>query len=96
MNIIMGELQKVAKDGPNATHLAKVKEALIKQYAENIKENSYWSGVLYQYYWYNEDMNNGYEQMVNSITVKDVQEFAKKLFDQGNLIEVSMTAETSK
>jgi zinc protease len=41
-------------------------------------------------------MNNGYEQMVNSISVKDVQEFAKKLFDQGNLIEVSMTAETSK
>ena len=96
MNIIMGELQKVAKEGPNATHLAKVKEALIKQYAENIKENSYWSGVLYQYYWYNEDMNNGYEQMVNNITVKDVQEFAKKLFDQGNLIEVSMTTETSK
>ena len=96
MKIIMGELQKVAKEGPKEEHLAKVKEAMIKQYAENIKENSYWLGQLYQYYWYNEDMDSNYEQVVNSITVKDVQEFAKKLFDQGNLIEVSMTAETTK
>jgi zinc protease len=96
MQIIMSELQKVAKEGPKEEHLAKVKEAMVKQYAENIKENNYWLGQLYQYYWYNEDMNINYEQVVNSITVKDVQEFAKKLFDQGNLIEVSMTAETTK
>ena len=94
MGIIMGELQKVAKEGPRAEHLDKVKEAMVKQYAESVKENGYWLGILNQYYWYNEDMDSNYEQTVNSITVKDVQEFAKKLFDQGNLIEVSMTAET--
>ena len=96
MGIIMGELQRVAKEGPKEEHLAKVKEAMVKQYAESIKENSYWLGVLNNYYWYNEDMDSKFVELVNSITVKDVQIFAKQLFDQGNLIEVCMTDESVK
>lgn len=96
MGIIMGELQRVAKEGPKEEHLAKVKEAMVKQYAESVKENSYWLGVLNNYYWYNEDMDSKFVELVNSITVKDVQIFAKQLFDQGNLIEVCMTDESAK
>ncbi len=95
MEIIMGELQRVAKEGPKEEHLAKVKEGILKQYAVSVKENSYWLTILNEYFWYNEDMSTNYEQIVTGITIKDVQEFAKKLFDQGNLIEVSMTAETA-
>jgi zinc protease len=95
MEIIMGELQRVAKEGPKEELLAKVKEGILKQYAVSVKENSYWLTILNEYFWYNEDMSTNYEQIVNGITIKDVQEFAKKLFDQGNLIEVSMTAETA-
>ena len=95
MEIIMGELQRVTKEGPKEEHLAKVKEGILKQYAVSVKENSYWLTILNEYFWYNEDMSTNYEQIVNGITIKDVQEFAKKLFDQGNLIEVSMTAETA-
>ena len=96
MGIIMGELQRVAKEGPKEEHLAKVKEAMVKQYAESVKENSYWLGVLNNYYWYNEDMDSKFVELVNSIAVKDVQIFAKQLFDQGNLIEVCMTDESAK
>ena len=96
MGIIMGELQRVAKEGPKEEHLAKVKEAMVKQYAESVKENSYWLGVLNNYYWYNEDMDSKFVELVNSITEKDVQLFAKQLFDQGNLIEVCMTDESAK
>ena len=96
MGIIMGELQRVAKEGPKEEHLAKVKEAMVKQNAESVNENSYWLGVLNNYYWYNEDMDSKFVELVNSITVKDVQKFAKQLFDQGNLIEVCMTDESAK
>ncbi len=96
MGIIMGELQRVAKEGPKEEHLAKVKEAMVKQYAESVKENSYWLGVLNNYYWYNEDMDSKFVELVNSITVEDVQKFAKQLFNQGNLIEVCMTDESAK
>ena len=96
MGIIMGELQRVAKEGPKEEHLAKVKEAMVKQYAESVKENSYWLGQLDSYYWNNTDMNTDYEKLVNELTGEDVKNFTKALLDQGNIIEVTMTAKEAK
>ena len=94
--IVMAELQKVAQVGPNPEHLAKVKEFLLKQHTEQVKENGYWLGQLNNFYWYNVDMNTDYEKLVNELTVEDVKNFTKALLDQGNIIEVTMTAEGTK
>ena len=94
--IVMTELQKVANEGPRPEHLAKVKEFLLKKHIENVKENGYWLGQLNNYYWYNTDMNTNYEQLVNELTVEDVKNFTKALLDQGNIIEVTMTAKEAK
>ena len=94
--IVMTELQKVANEGPRHEHLAKVKEFLLKKHIENVKENGYWLGQLNNYYWYNTDMNTNYEQLVNELTVEDVKNFTKALLDQGNIIEVTMTAKEAK
>ena len=94
--IVMTELQKVAQDGPRPEHLAKVKEFLLKKHIEDAKENGYWLGQLNNYYWYNTDMNTNYEKLVNELTVEDVKNFTKALLDQGNIIEVTMTAEGTK
>ena len=92
----MAEMQKVAKEGPEPEHLAKVKEFMLKQYTEQIKENGYWLNRLLDYYFNKVDMNTGYEKLVNEITVKDVKNFTKALLDQGNIIEVTMTAKEAK
>ena len=94
--IVMTELQKVALEGPRPEHLAKVKEFLLKKHIENSKENGYWLSQLNEYYWYNTDMNTDYEKLVNELTVEDVKNFAKALLDQGNIIEVTMTAKEAK
>ena len=94
--IVMTELQKVAQEGPRPEHLAKVKEFLLKKHTENAKENSYWLGQLNNFYWNNVDMNTNYEKLVNEITVEDVKNFTKALLDQGNIIEVTMTAKEAK
>ena len=94
--IVMTELQKVAQEGPRPEHLAKVKEFLLKKHIENAKENGYWLGQLNNYYWYNTDMDTNYEKLVNELTVEDVKNFTKALLDQGNIIEVTMTAEGTK
>ena len=94
--IVMAELQKVAKEGPNPEHLAKVKEYMLKQYTESIKENGYWLNQLHEYYFSNIDMNTNYEKLVNEMTVEDVKNFTKALLDQGNIIEVTMTAKEAK
>ena len=41
-------------------------------------------------------MNTNYEQLVNELTVEDVKNFTKALLDQGNIIEVTMTAKEAK
>ena len=94
--IVMSELQKVAQEGPRPEHLAKVKEFLLKKHIEDAKENSYWLGQLNNYYWYKTDMNTDYEKLVNDLTVEDVKNFTKALLDQGNIIEITMTAKEAK
>ena len=78
--------------GPKPEDLSKVKEFMLKTYQQNQKENSYWMGILNSKLWEGVDMNSGYENTVNSITVNDLKKFAKKFFGQKNMIEVSMNA----
>ena len=94
--IVMTELQKVAQEGPRPEHLAKVKEFLLKKHIENSKENSYWLGQLDSYYWNNTDMNTDYEKLLNELTGEDVKNFTKALLGQGNIVEITMTAEGTK
>jgi len=94
--IILNELNQFAKEGPSAENLSKVKEFMLKKHKENIKENGYWVNVLDEYFWDQTDMNTGYDEMVNSITAQDLQEFTKALLDQNNRVEVSMTSEETK
>ena len=37
-------------------------------------------------------MNTDYEKLVNELGVEDVKNFTKALLDQGNIIEITMTA----
>lgn len=89
--IVLDELDNFVNNGAPEANLAKAKEYLHKQYKANQKQNAYWMNQLNEFYWYKVDMDTDYEKTVDSITMKDVQEFAKALFKQGNRIEVSMT-----
>ena len=94
--LVMAELQKVAQEGPRPEHLAKVKEFLLKKHLENVKENGYWLNKLNEYYWYNTDMDSNYDKLLKEISVEEVKNFTKALLDQGNIIEVTMTAKEAK
>ena len=89
--IVVDELKKLAAEGPSDVHLQKVKEYMLKKYADNQKENGYWINNLNDYFYYGMDMTEGYTDIVNSITAKDIQKFVSDLLKQGNEIEVTMT-----
>ena len=89
--IVVDELKKLAAEGPSDVHLQKVKEYMLKKYADNQKENGYWMNNLNDYFYYGMDMTEGYTDIVNSITAKDIQKFVSDLLKQGNEIEVPMT-----
>lgn len=89
--IVVDELKKLAAEGPSYVHLQKVKEYMLKKYADNQKENGYWMNNLNDYFYYGMDMTEGYTDIINSITAKDIQKFVSDLLKQGNEIEVTMT-----
>lgn len=90
--IVIDELKKLAAEGPSTVHLQKVKEYMLKKYADNQKENGYWLNNLNDYFYNGMDMTKGYTDLVNSVTTKDIQKFVTNLLKQGNEIEVTMTA----
>ena len=92
-NIIIGELEKVAKEGPLDEHLEKVRSYMLKSFDEATKKNGPWSGWLFQYYFYGNDNYTKQKEVISSVTKEDIQKFASKILKDGNLIEVSMVPE---
>mgnify|MGYP001034325825 CR=1 FL=1 len=90
--IVLNEIENLMKNGPSAENLQKVKEFMQKKHKENLKENSYWLNVMDELLFTQVDLHRDYEQTLEQITAKDIQEFARKLFSQGNRIEVSMVS----
>lgn len=90
MKIIFAEIEHIAKEGPSETNLNKVKEFMLKKHTEDLKENGYWMGSIDEYLFTGMNPVKDYEQIVNSITAKDIQKFADDLFKQKNEVEVSM------
>lgn len=89
--IIDAQMKRVAAEGPSAEQMQKIKEYMLKQYKDSQKENSYWLSNLEEYFYNGIDQTQGYEELVNSITAQDVQQFAAGLVNQGNKITVVMT-----
>ena len=89
--LINAQLDKMAQDGPTEEQMQKSKEYMLKKYADNQKENSYWMSQIKEMLYAGVDMNQGYEALVNDLTAQDVAAFAKALLGQGNKITVVMT-----
>lgn len=88
MNGVVSDMQM---KGPDAGKLQKVKEYMVKQHTDNLKENSYALQNTWQYYIHSIDLEKDYVKQVNMLTESSLQQFAQQLFGQGNRVEVSMS-----
>ena len=94
--IINTLLDKMAKEGPSAEQMQKIKEYMLKKHADNQKENSYWMDNIKEVLYTGVDMTKDYEALVNGITAQDVAKFAADLLKQGNKLTVVMTVPETK
>ena len=92
VNAINGVISDIQKDGPSAENVQKAKEFTTKQHADDLKKNEYVLNVLNNQYRYSADFDTNYQQYVDQISVDSIKKFAKKLFEQGNRIEVSLSS----
>jgi len=92
VNAINGVIGDIQKEGPSIVNIQKVKEFTTKQHTDDLKKNEYLLNVLNNQYRYNTDLDTNYQQYIDQLTVNSLKEFAKKLFGQGNRIEVSLSS----
>lgn len=84
-------LQDIAEKGPNPEYVAKAKENFIKAYPEKQISNSFWAGLIYDYYSHNQDFYENYVDAVNKfVTAENIQKMAKQILDQKNRVDIIM------
>jgi zinc protease len=82
------EIDKIKQNGPEKTDLDKVKKQWIEKYRTQIKDNSAWSGKLYNIYFQESDPQRflNYESVVNALTTEDIKSVANLLFNGKNIL----------
>jgi len=93
VEVMNGITTDVQQKGPDSEKLQKVKEYMLKQHADNLKENSYALSNTWQYYLYNVDLEKDYVKKVNELSEASLLQFTKQLIGQNNRVEVSMSNE---
>ena len=83
-------IDDLIKNGPNMEDINKAKEYLLKVDQSNRTVNEYWLDMLGYRWNHGYDKSKGFEELVNGITPKDIQEMAKKI-KAGDRIAVVMS-----
>lgn len=81
------EVDELVANGPTEKDLEKVKKAQISDYKEDLKTNRFWLRQLKNADYLKKDAQNiiKFEESVNSLTVTDLHNAAKKYLTQGHI-----------
>ncbi|WP_308990416.1 insulinase family protein [Mariniflexile litorale] len=90
VEIVNAELQKIAEGDIKEEDLNKTRTNFIKEREQAKDKNGYDMQVLTSYFRYNENINDpkNFENIVNRMSKKDIQEIAKQVLDGGKSYEV--------
>ena len=91
--IIYQQLENIAKYGPVASSVDKVKKYLVKQYQQAAITNDYWSYVIWHELDDDADFDKDYCKMVEEMTAEKIQRMAQRLLGAKRCIEVTMLSE---
>ena len=91
--IIYRQLEHIAQHGPAASSMDKVKQYLVKQYAQVAITDDYWNYVIWHELEDDADFDKDYCQMVEKMSAEAVQRMAQRLLDSKRCIEVTMLSE---
>ena len=91
--IIYQQLENIAKYGPAASSMQKIKEYLLKQYDQATITNDYWSYVIWHEIDDEADFDKDYKLLVQQTTADDVKQIAQKILAAKRCIEVTMLSE---
>ena len=88
----VGALAKTCDDDK----LTKVKEYMLKNHNDQLKQNNYWLSVISTWLKHGVDLNTDYEKLVNAQTPESISAFVAELLKAGNRAEIVMMPEEVK
>ncbi len=92
------EIKKIQNDGPSDEDMTKVKETQKREMEVSLKQNNFWRDVIknsLMYEWSLEELLE-YEERINKLSSKDIQETAKKYFNFENQATIVLYPEEQK
>ena len=89
LQIMRDEVEALTK-GCDPDKLAKVKEYMLKNHADQLKQNNYWISVIDMWRYKGVDLHKDYEELVNAQTPESIAAFVKDVLKAGNHAEVIM------
>lgn len=93
LEIIRSEFKKLAKETP-VEELDKVKEFMVKQYAENENTNSYWCSMMAGNELKPAEVFAQAEKVILSVTPEELSEYVGKVMEQNNYRVLVMMPES--
>lgn len=89
------EVDNVVKDGVTEEELDKIVKNTLKEMEQSKAHNSYWMSTLMTYYETGLNMNDpkNVEDMISSLTPKDIQKLAKKFFKKADVLDLIFSPE---
>lgn len=88
--IVMKEIEEIAANGPKTEDIEKSREFFAKNWKNTLEQNSGWLNYIRAKYGSGLDYLGQYEQTLKELTNADVQELAKKILADNNLVQVVM------
>jgi len=89
-SILYREIDKIAQNGPTVADLNKVIESLMKNREQSKLHNNYWLQALNTYYTYayNPAAADNYENILQKMTIAQVQEFVKAFLAKADVVDI--------
>lgn len=90
IGIVYAEINKLMTENPDKAIVEKIRTDIAAKYSEGVKRQDagYWFSMSSALLTTGLDWQTDYEKTLAAITPEQIQQFAKNIFSQGNMIEV--------
>lgn len=78
------------RDGATADQFNRVKGAMLSQYENNVRTNSYWHNNIRLYELFGKDLITEHRSAIENLSLEDFNIFMRHLYDENNRIQVNM------
>lgn len=89
---LIPEIEKIATEGATEEELGKIKEYMLKERADALKQNGNWMNWMVSREMLGLDNTTGYEAIVENLTSEDIKAMAAKILADGNQLRLIMDA----